>query len=153
MFFNELKFLKKKENAILIHTTIWINHRIIMQIERNQTKKKTFYMVPFIYNSILSTITASRRAVAWGWWVGRWCKGGITERRHNLQHCLAHTLFPLTKIDKPNKKYDLESPRSWETGNSLSVQWLGLRALTVKDLGSIPGWGTKIPQALRCSQK
>ena len=70
MFFNELKFLKKKENAILIHTTIWINHRIIMQIERNQTKKKTFYMVPFIYNSILSTITASRRAVAWGWWVG-----------------------------------------------------------------------------------
>ena len=41
-----------------------------------------------------------------------WQSLEITERRHNLQHCLAHTLFPLTKIDKPNKKYDLESPRS-----------------------------------------
>ena len=37
------------------------------------------------------------------------------------------------------------------------VQWLGLRAFTVaftaKGTGSISGWGTKIPQATRCSQK
>ena len=31
-------------------------------------------------------------------------------------------------------------------GNSLVVQWLGLGAFTVVAQGSIPGWGTKIPQ-------
>ena len=34
-------------------------------------------------------------------------------------------------------------------GNSLAVQWLGLHAFTAKGPGSIPGWGTKIPQALQ----
>ena len=38
-------------------------------------------------------------------------------------------------------------------GNSLAVQWLGLQPLTAQGLGSIPGWGTKIPQATRCGQK
>ena len=33
-------------------------------------------------------------------------------------------------------------------GNSLVVQWLGLCTLTAEGLGSIPGWGTKIPPAL-----
>ena len=33
------------------------------------------------------------------------------------------------------------------------VQWLGLHALTAYGAGSIPGRGTKIPQALRCGQK
>ena len=32
-------------------------------------------------------------------------------------------------------------------GNSLVAQWLGLYAFTAKGPGSIPGWGTKIPQA------
>ena len=38
-------------------------------------------------------------------------------------------------------------------GNSMVVQWLGLLAFTAKGQGSIPGGGTKIPQAMRCSQK
>ena len=38
-------------------------------------------------------------------------------------------------------------------GTSLAVQWLGLGALTDRALGSIPGWGTKIPKAMRHSQK
>ena len=38
-------------------------------------------------------------------------------------------------------------------GNSLVVQWLGLHAFTAEDLGSIPGWGTKIPQAVQNGQK
>ena len=32
-------------------------------------------------------------------------------------------------------------------GNSLAVQWLGLHDLTAEGMGSIPGWGTKIPQS------
>ena len=33
------------------------------------------------------------------------------------------------------------------------VQWLGLQAPTAGVMGSIPGPGTKIPQATQCSQK
>ena len=33
-------------------------------------------------------------------------------------------------------------------GESLVVQWLGLCASTAGGQGSIPGWGTKIPQAV-----
>ena len=40
-----------------------------------------------------------------------------------------------------------------ESGNSLAVQWLGLSAFIAEGPGSIPGWGMKIPQALRHSQK
>ena len=32
------------------------------------------------------------------------------------------------------------------------AQWLGLDTLTAKGLGSVLGWGTKIPQAAQCSQ-
>ena len=38
-------------------------------------------------------------------------------------------------------------------GNSLAVQWLGLGAFTAKGLGSIPGQGTKVPQAMWHGQK
>ena len=37
-------------------------------------------------------------------------------------------------------------------GNSLVVQWLGLCTFTAVGPGSIPGQGTKIPQAAPCSQ-
>ena len=33
------------------------------------------------------------------------------------------------------------------------VQWLGLGAFTAVGLGSIPGWGTKIPQAMQPKKK
>ena len=33
-------------------------------------------------------------------------------------------------------------------GNSLAVQWLEPHAFTAESLGSIPGWGTKILQAM-----
>ena len=36
---------------------------------------------------------------------------------------------------------------------SLAVQWLGLHTFTAVGLGSIPGRGTKIPQASRHGQK
>ena len=38
-------------------------------------------------------------------------------------------------------------------GNSLVIQWLGFCALIAEDLGSVPGQGTKIPQAMWCGQK
>ena len=37
--------------------------------------------------------------------------------------------------------------------NSLVVQWLGFCAFTTEGLGSIPGWGTKIPQTAWCGQE
>ena len=38
-------------------------------------------------------------------------------------------------------------------GNSLEVQQLGLWALTFETLGSVSGWGTKIPQVLLQGEK
>ena len=38
-------------------------------------------------------------------------------------------------------------------GNSLAVQWLGLCTFTAEGLGSIPGQGTKILQAVQCGKK
>ena len=37
-------------------------------------------------------------------------------------------------------------------GNSLEVQWLGLRTLNAEGPGSIPDQGTKIPQAVQYGQ-
>ena len=38
-------------------------------------------------------------------------------------------------------------------GNSLVVQWLGLFTFNAEGMGSIPGRGTKIPQAAQQGQK
>ena len=40
-----------------------------------------------------------------------------------------------------------------ETETFLAVQWLRLCTSNVGGLGSIPGWGTKIPCAIWYSQK
>ena len=37
--------------------------------------------------------------------------------------------------------------------DSLAAQWLGHFISTAEGLGSIPGQGTKIPQAMRCSHQ
>ena len=37
-------------------------------------------------------------------------------------------------------------------GNSLVVQWLGLQTFIAEDVGSVLGRGTKIPQAMQCSE-
>ena len=44
-------------------------------------------------------------------------------------------------------------PKKKQDGTSLAVQWLGLGASTAGGPGSIPGQGTKIPQAARRGQK
>ena len=36
---------------------------------------------------------------------------------------------------------------------SLAVQWLELCAFTAEGLGSVPGWGTEIPQAMWHGQR
>ena len=51
------------------------------------------------------------------------------------------------------KLYYLVLYRRRAPGNSLAVQWLGLRASTSGGTGLIPGRGTKIPQAARLGQK
>ena len=38
-------------------------------------------------------------------------------------------------------------------GISLEVQWLELCTSTARDMGLIPGWGTKIPQGRWQGQK
>ena len=38
------------------------------------------------------------------------------------------------------------------SGTSLAVQWLSFCASTAGGVGSVPGWGTKIPHAEWCGQ-
>ena len=38
-------------------------------------------------------------------------------------------------------------------GISVVVQWLEFHPSTTGSMGLIPSWGTKIPQAMQCSQK
>ena len=49
--------------------------------------------------------------------------------------------------------FDILPSRVGTLGNSLAVQWLGLSTFTAKGTGSIPGRGTKIPQAAWCGHK
>ena len=37
-------------------------------------------------------------------------------------------------------------------GTPLVVQWLGLGASNAAGMGSIPGWGTKVPHVVLCGQ-
>ena len=60
------------------------------------------------------------------------------------------------KIYKEFTKEDIQTVNKHmknAQGNSLAVQWLGLGAFTAGDPGLIPGWGTKILQAMRLGQK
>ena len=54
-------------------------------------------------------------------------------------HCCTFT-------HKNEEFYDFE-------GNSLAVQWLGLGAFDAVAWGSVPGWGTKILQAVAWPKK
>ena len=80
-----------------------------------------------------------------------------------LRPCYCLT-FPLTSLAfcTPPVNFRLRRPsvfyhhRAWSAktrwGNSPVVPWLGLCTLTAEDTGLIPGWGTKIPQAMWCGQ-
>ena len=54
---------------------------------------------------------------------------------------------------RPKKKKKEKTQKNWIVGNSQVVPWLELLTFSVNDLGSIPSWGTKIPQAGWCGQK
>ena len=73
---------------------------------------------------------------------------------------LSLSLLPLRPFHYSPLHFWLPASWSWSQdqhqgscGTSLEVQWLGLRAFPVKGEGSIPGQGSKIPQATWCSQK
>ena len=49
-----------KRNQLLIHTTTWINLKIVMPNERSQIQKVTYSMIPFIWHSWKETATVTR---------------------------------------------------------------------------------------------
>ena len=62
----------------------------------------------------------------------------------NLGPHLHQAHHPIREMDNFKKR-----KKEGNLGNSLVVQWLGLSASTAGAPGSIPGWGTKIPQAMQ----
>ena len=85
-------------------------------------------------NSLLCTFFSS-----FFWPQGMWDPSSPTRDR---------ALYSI-KILSIHQNLDLEL----NLGNSLAVQWLGLGTFTAKVPGSIPGQGTKIPQAKSLGQK
>ena len=55
------------------------------------------------------------------------------------------------KVDKELNSYIVL--KEYHLENSLEMLWLGLLAFTAEGPGSIPGGGTKIPQAVQYEQK
>ena len=87
--------------------------------------------------------------------VGNWC-GPSQEvaKRQPTNTYFHHHLIKREKDISTLRKDDLILRiKEKVCGNSLAVQWLGLHAFTAKGLGSVPGRGTRIPQAVRCGQK
>ena len=70
-----------------------------------------------------------------------------------LQPSLAHFLLSLTGCWGKGKEPQLAFLKKNSLGNSLAVQGLGLHSFTAKGLGSIPGQGTKILQAVPGKKK
>ena len=62
---------------------------------------------------------------------------GVTKSRMQLSNWTEH------QVNKRGNKILKIKIFLW--GNYLPVQWLGLHSFTVEGLGSIPGWGIKIP--------
>ena len=56
-------------------------------------------------------------------------------------------------IIKVMQEVDCLDPKGYTSGTSLAVWWLRLRAPSVGGTGLIPGWGTKIPNAMGCRKK
>ena len=63
--------------------------------------------------------------------------------------CPRLCLFSFTLFFFCSSVFNLNIPifKFADPENSLAVQWLGLHAFTAKGVGSVPGQGTKIPQA------
>ena len=69
-----------------------------------------------------------------------------THARQGLSMASPVWMVLLVLANSRHQRMTLKLSR--KVGNSLAVQWLGLHALTAEGLGSIPGQGTKIPQAV-----
>ena len=69
-----------------------------------------------------------------------------------INHILAHKQVLIKKI-KIILSPSTTTQNSKSIGNSLAVQWLGLRTLSTEGLGSIAGLGNKILQVVQCGQK
>ena len=63
------------------------------------------------------------------------------------------TTISISTLDFPTRVIMGRLRRDHSCRNSLVVQWLGLHTLTAKGTGSIPGRGTKLPQAILQAKK
>ena len=72
----------------------------------------------------------------------------LSSKRKELKQILVSHFGIYFSLFWGGGKSDVMEKRSiYYTGNSLAVQWLGCHTSNARGLGSIPGRGTKIPQA------
>ena len=74
-------------------------------------------------------------------------KKSIESRQLSLEACFTYSLIHLSIFENKIKSHNCGYKAIQRIGNSLMVQWLRLSAFTAEGPGSIPGQGTKIPQA------
>lgn len=73
-----------------------------------------------------------------------------TRKEHDLTR-QARPSLPFSTLSEKDEGFPRYPSANTVIGNSLAVQCLGLSALTVKSLGSGPGWETKILQVAWCN--
>lgn len=56
-----------KRHEVLIHATMWMQHRNTVLSERSHTENTTKYMIPCLCNTFKTTETESRSITAWVW--------------------------------------------------------------------------------------
>lgn len=82
--------------------------------------------------------------------------GKVFEETDVQSYTIAHSIQCIkTKEHKLMKRCSIPFPCQTNASfrDSLAVQWLGISTFTTRDLGSISGLKTKIPQVLWCGQK
>ena len=86
------------------------------------------------------------------WKEERWPQSVKAKRKFYVKRNFFIMVFSFTHVHTKLLPSPPPVKKKKNAGDSLVVQWLGLRAFTAKGPGSIPGRGTEIPQAAQCGQ-
>lgn len=73
---------QQKRNKLLMYQKMWLNPKIFMPTERNQTKKSAYYVASFLFylykslDNVSESLVAKSRSLGVWWWDGEMLRPG-----------------------------------------------------------------------------